>query len=389
MNMISNDFFTQVILNKDFSLYNSFSPSTEECKVADDVFFAIENNSHHKTINRKITNIVLSQQPVTSSACGFIKGKSYFDFLMPHISGYYFLRLDIKNFFHSIDERHVKALLSSLFSDEKEKRDQTTDKYSPFDIATLAVMHSVPDNSTCEDLKGRTILPIGFPSSPIISNIIFRKIDILIQKYCDERKIKYTRYADDLLFSSFDNKFIHGTQFEQEISILVSLLGLRLNNKKRVARENTISLNGYVIQNRKKTKSFFNVLTEQPIGSIRLSDKKIKIIKKLIHSLEHNHTPVEIMRALFDVNINTHKFKHRKNYSFFEKYAKDQLLNKMRGYRSYLISIVSYNKKNPCVSPLEINKYIGLVNRLNRQIIKSSVANLVDDDVTTLSDAII
>lgn len=375
MNKISNDFFTQVILNKDSSLYNTFSPSIEEFKVADDVFFVIENKSNHRAINRKITNLILSHQPVTSSACGFIKGKSYYDFLRPHIGGYYFLRLDIKKFFHSIDKKHIEELLKSIFSDEKEKRDQITDKYSPFDIAMLAVMHSVPNTSTCEDVKGNTILPIGFPSSPVISNIIFRKIDILIQKFCDDRRIIYSRYADDLLFSSLDNKFIHSEQFEKEISILISLLGLRLNNKKRVARENTISLNGYVIQNRKHVKTFFDVYKEQPVGSIRLSDKKIKIIKKLIHSLERNHSATNIMNALFNVNFLTHKFKHRRNYIFFEKYAKDQLLNRMRGYRSYLLSIVNYNKRNPCVPSIEIEKYLEMVDKLNLQIIKSSFIN--------------
>ena len=85
--------------------------------------------------------------------------------------------------------------LRTFFSKEK---DGFT--YSPYDIALLSVSHTVSDEFEDFDLRGNNILPIGFPSSPVISNIIFRKIDILIQKYCENKKIIYTRYADDMLF---------------------------------------------------------------------------------------------------------------------------------------------------------------------------------------------
>ena len=45
-------------------------------------------------------------------------------------------------------------------------------------------------------------LSIGAPSSPFISNIVMHHFDDSMSKYCSEKEIIYTRYADDLTFSS-------------------------------------------------------------------------------------------------------------------------------------------------------------------------------------------
>jgi RNA-directed DNA polymerase len=50
-------------------------------------------------------------------------------------------------------------------------------------------------------------LPQGAPTSPYLSNLIFKKADAAISDYCKQQKIRYTRYADDLSFSGdFDEK---------------------------------------------------------------------------------------------------------------------------------------------------------------------------------------
>ncbi len=45
-------------------------------------------------------------------------------------------------------------------------------------------------------------LSVGAPSSPLISNFIMYIFDEKIEKYCKGNGISYTRYADDLTFSS-------------------------------------------------------------------------------------------------------------------------------------------------------------------------------------------
>ena len=355
-NKISDDFFKKAILRGQNELFNNFSPIVRELQSGADNFFEISKNSVYKDINDRITKFVLDKTPINSSACGFVSGRSYYDFLRPHIVGYYFLRLDIKKFFHSIPVNEVKKLLSQYFNDNKNGA-----KYSPLDIAYMSVTHKVSSGCNAEEIKGKEILPMGFSSSPVISNIIFRRVDILIQKLCEEKGITYTRYADDMLFSSQKSRYLHSEQFERDISIFISILSLKLKRKKRKATENTISLNGYVIQNEKIKKGFFNLYKEEPVGKIRLSDKKLKVLKKLAMLLRKQRDPVFIMENLFLLS----KAKYRKRYGyslkFYSNFADDQLQNKIKGYRSYLVSLIKYDHLYGCVSADCIDKIKELV----------------------------
>ncbi|ODZ32867.1 reverse transcriptase [Vibrio parahaemolyticus] len=360
-NKIHDDFFKNAILKGDTSLYDDFSQSVIEKQVGPDVFFEIKKDSDHYRINERITKIVLSQVPINSSACGFVPNKSYYDFLKPHIKGYYFLRLDIKNFFHSIPKKYVEELFKQYFSDKKNEQ-----KYSSLELALMSVLYKT---NIFDDEKDKIVLPIGFPSSPVISNILFRKIDILIQKFCEEKNIIYSRYADDMLFSSSKSNYLHSEYFEREISFFLSTLALKLKRRKRKATENTISLNGYVIQNEKPKKRFlFNVYKEERVGTIRLSNKKIKIIKKLSAHLIKGSSPVVIMENLFNLNPYKFKKKYNSNIQFYNKYSRDQLQNKIKGYRSYLVSLIRFNEKHGCIDKKCLETAIKLVSILEDNI---------------------
>ncbi len=364
-NRVSDDFFKNAILKGNTDLFDSFDVSVIERKIGNDCFFEIVKDSEQNKINERITKFILSRQPVNSAACGFIKGKSYFDFLKPHIKGYYFLRLDIKNFFHSIPVREVNTLLESLFSSSKNGK-----SYSALDLAKNSVLHTVGKSFPDLSLRGEYILPIGFPSSPIISNIIFRKVDILIQKYCDDKNITYTRYADDLLFSSISSSFIHSEQFQKEISIFISTLSLNLKKSKRKACKNTISLNGYVIQNTKPKKTIFTMFySDNPVGTIRLSNKKLQIVKKVVAALYKIKNATDIMENYFHLNRSKFNNSFNDSYSFYMKYAEDQLQNKLKGYRSYLVSLIKYNEKYECVDKNCLKTVKSLAKKLENYIL--------------------
>lgn len=76
-------------------------------------------------------------------------------------------------------------------------------------------------------LKGK--LPQGAPTSPMLSNIFFKKTDDIIFHYCRRRGLQYTRYADDLVFSGNDLIPQHLISF---VKMLLSSRHLALNNKK-------------------------------------------------------------------------------------------------------------------------------------------------------------
>tara|TARA_R110002050_G_scaffold25317_1_gene67494 strand:- start:586 stop:1761 length:1176 start_codon:yes stop_codon:yes gene_type:complete len=324
-------------------------------------------------VHERLISEFLSKIPLNCAATAYVQKKSYLDFLEPHRNNYHFIRVDLKNFFHSISKTLIsetfKEYFESTFLDENKKQNLLNSFIN-------LVTYQVPDTSKNTTFAAKTILPMGFKTSPIISNIVFRKIDIIIEDYCSMNNIVYSRYADDLLFSSKTNSetienpfsvifgnekinklsFIHSDRFINEISIIVKISKFKLNIKKTIKGTSVISLNGYTIDGS-------NYSDKQ--GCIRISNKKTHIICKLIHELQQNRSPEVIMNKLYSFKVSEKYFSYRpvKN-EHVERYCRDQLLNKLVGYRSYLISILKYNERYNCIDNDSIEKYQGIIENI-------------------------
>ena len=72
-------------------------------------------------------------------------------------------------------------------------------------------------------------LPSGAPSSPIISNFVCMNLDKELMYYCKLKKITYTRYADDL---SFSTKKYFNSRTIKDLKQIVTQNGFKLNAKK-------------------------------------------------------------------------------------------------------------------------------------------------------------
>lgn len=96
------------------------------------------------------------------------------------------LNIDLEDFFHSIHFGRVRGYF---------EKDSTFKV--PRDVALIIAQ------LTC--FQGH--LPQGAPTSPIISNLIGNILDMRLLKLCKKYKLNYTRYADDLSFSSNDHSF--------------------------------------------------------------------------------------------------------------------------------------------------------------------------------------
>jgi retron-type reverse transcriptase len=85
--------------------------------------------------------------------------------------------------------------------------------------------------------KGRPELQlsIGAPSSPHLSNAMMFDFDAEMSKFCQERNVKYTRYADDMTFS-MDEKQLRGQVLQRVLDVLKELPfpKLEVNTKKTV-----------------------------------------------------------------------------------------------------------------------------------------------------------
>lgn len=137
-----------------------------------------------KSIQRNILNNVLNERITSSHAKAYKKGLSLVDNATPHINKKVILKLDIKDFFPSIDFLKVykKAFPRNIY---------------PEAVASLLTNLTTYNN----------FLPQGTPTSSYISNLVLRSFDIKVGNFCEDRNISYTRYCDDMTFSgSFDTK---------------------------------------------------------------------------------------------------------------------------------------------------------------------------------------
>lgn len=136
-----------------------------------------------KEIQLWILNNILYQIPASPFAKAYKPNTSIIENLRFHRSQPKVLTLDLENFFPSIDIDSVEKIFLEL-------------GYSK-NISNLLSKLCTRTNT----------LPQGAPTSPYLSNLIFKEADTIISDYCIENKIRYTRYADDLSFSGdFDEK---------------------------------------------------------------------------------------------------------------------------------------------------------------------------------------
>ena len=97
-----------------------------------------------------------------------------------HLKRPYLLNIDLKDFFHTVRKKQVLQIFES----------------QPFGFA-----HDLPGVLTKLTIyKGR--LPMGAPTSPVLSNLACRELDRKILSYAQENEWVYTRYADDISLSS-------------------------------------------------------------------------------------------------------------------------------------------------------------------------------------------
>lgn len=124
-----------------------------------------------------------------------------------HLGRPWLLNLDMQDFFHAVTIERVREVLEApLFGFPEEISAQ---------LAQLTTY------------QGR--LPMGAPSSPVLSNLASIPLDQDLQDLAEDRNWVYTRYADDLSFSA-DRPF--EPDAIDRIAFIAETWGFRLNPKK-------------------------------------------------------------------------------------------------------------------------------------------------------------
>jgi len=178
-------------------------------------------------IQRKLKEYLMTFYDRKPCSYGFEINKDIKKNAEQHIKSKIILNIDIKDFFGSINFGRIYGLLLC--------EPFNFDKKAAAAVAKLVTL----DNK----------LPQGAPTSPILSNMIARRLDSSLMRLASKTRSKYTRYVDDMTFSttlfSFDKKIVESGKLNEvklgkEIVKIIDREGFVINeNKTRV-------LNNYV-----------------------------------------------------------------------------------------------------------------------------------------------
>lgn len=81
-------------------------------------------------------------------------------------------------------------------------------------------------------LVKKNVLPQGAPTSPVITNIVCQRLDHLLTGVAKRFGLKYSRYADDITFSSIHNVYQLESEFQKEILRIIAEQGFAMNLSK-------------------------------------------------------------------------------------------------------------------------------------------------------------
>ncbi|MGA9651150.1 reverse transcriptase family protein [Pedobacter sp.] len=189
-------------------------------------------NQGLKVIQRCLALIFAEVFPVSDSATGFVKGKSVVDNASYHLQQHYVFNLDLKDFFPSIDQARIWGRLQQApfcF-------DRATDRLILANVLAKLCCFELEVERGGESGKivrvMRNVLPQGAPTSPILSNLICERLDRRLVGVAKRFGARYSRYADDLTFSSLHNLYQSGSKFMLEVERVIAEQNFVINSKK-------------------------------------------------------------------------------------------------------------------------------------------------------------
>jgi len=234
---------------------------------------------------------------VSSVAKAYIPKQSVRDNARFHKRQKYVLCLDLKDFFDSISFQQVFSVFRNM-------------GYSKA-LATLLSNICILNNS----------LPQGAPTSPMLSNMVFKYYDDKIFDYCKSRNIRYTRYADDLTFSGdFNCKAV--VSFIRKVLSKTSF-AINDNKTKFVSRGNRQEVTGVVVNEKLQTAAIYRKKIRQEVYYI------IKFgVDKHLEAIEWKRPIIEYLHHLlgrinFTLTINKNDSEMRKYYEYIHSVLKE------------------------------------------------------------------
>ena len=162
---------------------------------------------------------VLLQAVFTPSAhaYGFVEGRNVRDNAVIHVGQTCIYNIDLEDFFPSLTK---KMLLEAM------RRELSDRIVSDEVIRLICAICTAPADGWTESL------PQGAPTSPVLSNIVLKRLDGQLAAIAEKAGYRYSRYADDITFShSHDIRRI-SPSWRERIESAIEDYGLRINESK-------------------------------------------------------------------------------------------------------------------------------------------------------------
>lgn len=158
-----------------------------------------------KAVQRQIQRNILMHFLPSPHATAYIRRRTLVDNAAPHVGKKYLLKLDITDFFGSIQFAQVY-------------RSAFCSPYFPKQAGVLLTRLCCWQGA----------LPQGAPTSPALSNLVMKSFDVYLGDWCQKHAIAYTRYCDDMTFSADRPLYI----VYQKVQIMLEHMGFSLHEDK-------------------------------------------------------------------------------------------------------------------------------------------------------------
>lgn len=303
-----------------------------------------------------VSDIIKITGRENQSSHGFYPNRSILTNASAHRNKRYVLNLDLQNFFPTITGQRIRGF---LINDRNFKFHK--------DVAT-AIAHIA-----CAD----GVLPQGSPCSPIISNLIAGILDSHLARLAQKNGCHYTRYADDITFSTNKKEFPQQIAFSdnstsgewllgREPRRLIALCGFAINEEKtRMQYKNSRQqVTGLVVNKKVNVTAEYRHLVRAYVFSlVNRGSYKIKTKSKDDNGneflSEKDGTPEQLhgmlgfihsVDSVFRTELKDNPHNHLPPYQLSGKTTPDPLpLRNLTIYRKFLLYTRFYRTSTPLV----------------------------------------
>lgn len=179
----------------------------------------VPRNQSFRLMLQYVNEIFKSLYEPSAYAMGFTEGRSIITNANIHRGQNYVFNIDLKDFFSSIEQARVwKRLQMEPLCLQKPAAN------------LLAGLCSMKVSSEGGIVK--YILPQGASTSPILTNMVCDKLDSRLAGLAKRFGLRYSRYADDITFSSMHNVYQVDGAFRKELERIINDQGFKMNAEK-------------------------------------------------------------------------------------------------------------------------------------------------------------